>query len=509
MPRPSIAQLKWFALFFGAFFVVSSTLQYFFVSYESRQTTRAELVRDAASISRSAEYKGSIDPKHYFKAFLDAEDYIVVLSDGSILDIDLGLRRPLRSVLPTVRCPLLTEAAYSGPITIDYKTDTIRRETWLIKAKKLADGTAIAGFSALDEIASAGDKLTANLDLVGNTVDEAARVNPSKLDNGLNFAVINNAGELVDAFGRLPLKTDALLVGQMSSGEHEIKSDDGKTFLAVYLPLHDADARPVGTIIQLRDITLQNLALRQEVIFNSAVAAVSFVAFLLLAAFYSARNEGEKRRIRQAFQSYFSPQIVEAILREPDQLKGQRREVTILFSDIRSFTTLTASLPPQKLTRLLQEYFDAMTDEVIAEDGIVDKYIGDAIMAFWGAPIEQHDQADRAVRAATNMIKRLKQLQQKWEAEGEPVLDIGIGINLGIATVGNLGATSRYDYTLVGDAVNVASRMEQLNKEHQSHIIISDSTKAQLTIPVQTKDLGNVVVRGALVPIRIYEVEVN
>jgi hypothetical protein len=137
---------------------VSSALQYLFVSYESGRTTRTELERDAANISRAAEYNGGIDPEHYFKAYLDAEDYIVVLSDGSILDIALSPRRPLRSVLPSVRCPILTEAAFSGSVKKDYKTDTIRRETWIIRAKKLADGIAIAGFSALDEIASPEDK---------------------------------------------------------------------------------------------------------------------------------------------------------------------------------------------------------------------------------------------------------------------------------------------------------------------------------------------------------------
>jgi adenylate cyclase len=151
-----------------------------------------------------------------------------------------------------------------------------------------------------------------------------------------------------------------------------------------------------------------------------------------------------------------------------------------------------------------------MTDEVHATEGIVDKYVGDALMAFWGAPIDQPDQANRAVRSAINMVSRLKQLQEKWRSEGitDP-LDAGIGINLGIATVGNLGSTRRFDYTLVGDAVNAASRIEQLNKEYRSHIIISETTKAQLTISVPAKDLGDVQVRGRMQPIRVFEVEVD
>jgi len=274
------------------------------------------------------------------------------------------------------------------------------------------------------------------------------------------------------------------------------------------------NGRPAGTIIGFTDVTLQKAALYEQTVFDAVVAAASLLVFLVLLAAYSARQEREKRDIREAFQHYFSPQIMDAILREPARLKlgGQRREVTILFSDIRSFTSLTEKLPPQQLTGLLREYFDAMTDEVFATEGIVDKYVGDAIMAFWGAPIEQADQADRAVKTAIAMVRRLRQLQKKWEADGlqlPGVFEAGIGVNLGVATVGNLGSSRRFDYTLIGDAVNAASRIEQLNKEYKSHIIISDTTKAQLTIALATKDLGEVQVRGKERPIRVYEVEVD
>jgi adenylate cyclase len=224
---------------------------------------------------------------------------------------------------------------------------------------------------------------------------------------------------------------------------------------------------------------------------------------------YWRRTGAERRNIRQAFQKYFSPQIMEAILKEPEKLGlgGQRREVTILFADIRSFTALSEKLPPQTLTKMLQDFFTEMTDEVVANDGIVDKYIGDAIMAFWGAPIDQHDQADRAVRTAMNMIGRLKKLQERWAREGHPIFDVGIGINLGIATIGNFGSAKRFDYTLIGDAVNAAARLEGLNKRFNTHIIISDSTRRQLTIPVSVRDLGEVEVAGREEPIRVYQVE--
>ena len=224
---------------------------------------------------------------------------------------------------------------------------------------------------------------------------------------------------------------------------------------------------------------------------------------------YRNEHEVEKRLIKKAFQSYFSPQIMEAILKEPDNLRlgGHRAEVTVLFSDIRAFTALSESLAPEQLTHLLQEYFTEMTEEIIATDGIVDKFIGDAIMAFWGAPIPQPDQADRAVRTARNMIKRLQVLKQKWASEGYPSIDIGIGINFGIATVGNMGSAKRFDYTVIGDAVNAASRLEGLNKQFSSNIIISESTRSRLSEPVGViDDLGNVEVRGKAEPMRIFRV---
>jgi GGDEF domain-containing protein len=147
--------------------------------------------------------------------------------------------------------------------------------------------------------------------------------------------------------------------------------------------------------------------------FNIAIAVISIVVFLLITSIYNSRNEKQKREIREAFQNYFSPQILQAILKEPSKLKvgGQRREVTVLFSDIRSFTTIAEHLPPAALSTFLQEYFNEMTEAVFATDGILDKYIGDAVMAFWGAPIEQPDQADRAVTTAIDMMNRLGRLQ--------------------------------------------------------------------------------------------------
>jgi len=510
MPRPSLSQLSWFALLFVGFFSLSAVGQYLFVDRSTRAVLRADFAAGAAEIERAMDLKSAVDPAHYFKTHIDALDYVVVLGDGAILDIDMIPHRPMRELVGPVHCPILSDAAFEAPQTVTYRTDAIAPETWTIRAKRLKDGVALVGISALDEVRDTERKLAETLALLGEAIDDVPNIDFNRADITVHWAILDATGGLISANGRLPLKADAMSLGERLGRERDI-AGGSRSWLASYLPVHNAQGRAVGAAIQLRDVTLERTALHRQLWFDGAVALASFALFLALATLAASRHEREKRAIREAFQNYFSPQIMQAILRDPERLKlgGQRREVTILFSDIRSFTSLTETLNPQQLTHLLQEYFEAMTEAVFAEDGIVDKYIGDAIMAFWGAPIEQPDQADRAVRAALDMITRLKALQQKWQAEGLPVLDIGIGINLGIATVGNFGSSKRYDYTLVGDAVNAASRIESLNKEYASRILISDSTKNQLTVPVPTRDLGPVQIRGKEQTIRLYQVETD
>ena len=238
---------------------------------------------------------------------------------------------------------------------------------------------------------------------------------------------------------------------------------------------------------------------------NEVTILATFVGYGLF-KWYAA--EMEKRRLRRTIQGYFSPAVLEMIMKDTSVLSlgGETKEVTVLFSDIRSFTTITESTPPETLTRLLHEYFSEMTEEIMATDGVLDKFIGDAIMAFWGAPIEQPDHADRALAAALGMMNRLAKLQKKWADEGLPFVDIGIGVHTGMVTVGNMGSDKRFDYTVIGDTVNTASRLEGLNKEHKTHIIISEATRAKLKGQVEAKAIGDVLVKGKTVPVKIYSI---
>jgi adenylate cyclase len=219
-------------------------------------------------------------------------------------------------------------------------------------------------------------------------------------------------------------------------------------------------------------------------------------------------EERRARDIRKMFSSYVSKRIVDELIRDPSKAKlgGDRKEITVLFSDIRGFTSFSEKHQPEEVVSQLNEYLGAMTDIVFAHEGTLDKFVGDAIMALWGAPVGQPDHAQAACRCAIDMIEKLKELQSKWAAEGKYVLDIGIGINTGDMVVGNMGAPGKkMDYTVIGDNVNLGARLESLTRTYNSHIIISEYTYAKVEDVVEAKELGTVTVKGKQLPVVVYD----
>jgi len=220
-------------------------------------------------------------------------------------------------------------------------------------------------------------------------------------------------------------------------------------------------------------------------------------------------EEKEKMFIKSRFSKYVSSAVVDELLKNPKSLElgGEDRFITVLFSDVRSFTTISEQLgEPQKLVALLNEYLSAMTDLIFRYNGTLDKYVGDEIMAFWGAPVPQEDHALLACKSALAQIKYLYNvLHKKWEEEGKPKLRIGIGINTGIMTVGNMGSESRMDYTLMGDNVNLGARLEGTNKVYGTSIIISEFTYNEVKDKVITRELDIIRVKGKKKPVKIYE----
>jgi adenylate cyclase len=216
------------------------------------------------------------------------------------------------------------------------------------------------------------------------------------------------------------------------------------------------------------------------------------------AAYLSVVEEAEKRRVRAAFRHYVNPEIADLLAREPARLRlgGERRLISVLFSDIRGFTGIAEHLPPETLGEMLSQYLEAMTDVVFAHGGLLDKYIGDAVMAFWGAPVPADDHAARCCRAALDMLTALEQLNRRWSEAGLPRLGIRIGISSGNAIVGNFGSSLRFSYTAVGDTVNLASRLERLNKEFGTVVLISDDTRAAIGDEFVCREVGHTTVRG-------------
>jgi len=188
--------------------------------------------------------------------------------------------------------------------------------------------------------------------------------------------------------------------------------------------------------------------------------------YIPLVVLYYLTEEKSRKWITSVFGKYVSTIVIDNLLQNPDRIKlgGEKLNITISFSDIRDFTPISEKLDPEDLVHLLNDYLTEMTEIIRNDQGLVDKYMGDAIMAFWGAPLDQPNHPEMACTSSLEMINKLKELQTKWKEEGTPVFDIGIGLNSGDAIVGNMGSSQRFDYTAIGDNVNLASRMEGLNK---------------------------------------------
>ena len=216
----------------------------------------------------------------------------------------------------------------------------------------------------------------------------------------------------------------------------------------------------------------------------------------------------EKAQLKAEFSTVLAPTVVDQLLSNPAMagLGGAERELTVMFSDIRGFTTMSEKLSPEGLTQFLNEYLTPMTEILIKHEGTLDKYMGDAIMAFWGAPIEQKDHAARACITAVEMLEELEVLKARWRREGKPEIDIGIGLNSGLMRVGFMGSARMRNYTLLGDNVNLGSRLEGTNKNYGTRIIVSEVTFEQARSVVHGRLLDAVRVKGKTEPINIYEV---
>lgn len=256
--------------------------------------------------------------------------------------------------------------------------------------------------------------------------------------------------------------------------------------------------------------------------------AVVYPLFTILIVFVAVTvlrfmtEEKQAKEVRAMFSSYVNPRIVEELIKDPAKarLGGQRKELTMLFSDIKGFTTFCEEHPPERVVPLLNEYLTAMTEVVFHWNGTLDKFVGDAVVAFWGAPIDQPNHVELALKCALHMRRRLEELQEGWKTRGLPMLDNGIGLNTGEALVGNIGAEGKkMDYTMIGDHVNLAARAEGLTRKFGVAIVITEYTAEKLKGlldatrvrdelgsmgRVELRRLATVKVKGKVKPVGIY-----
>lgn len=273
------------------------------------------------------------------------------------------------------------------------------------------------------------------------------------------------------------------------------------------------ESRWVSTAVSIF-LAIAVVAVGWAMLFNGWVIPVAtpVLAIAVTVALVTTVDYLEERRrsvqLRRTFGRYVSPQILEYLLENPDkvELGGARRDMTVLFSDIRGFTTISEASEPEEVVEMLNEYLTLMVEILLEHEGTLDKFIGDAVMGFWNAPTDVEDHATKAVLCAIEMINATTRLRERWEREGKAAIRIGIGIHSGEAVVGNIGSERVFGYTVIGDTVNLASRLEGKNKDYGTEIIVSESTLERLSGNFDVTYLDEVRVKGKEKAVRIFQV---
>lgn len=377
------------------------------------------------------------------------------------------------------------------------------------------------------------------------TFDEGYLANSSE-KLGVQLGIERPSGGLAFATPSFPLA----VVSEGTPGGEPVSVNGRAWALARFEPKVFRNEKDRFTVVAALDVTeisnvvRKNLALTAAVLVAAALAAVAFGARLArimsraltrindalkrleqaeyvhvngvrtgdeiedLASGFNTMVDGlrERDKLRTTFGKYMTPAVMDHLMKGEVELGGESLTVTILFTDIRGFTTISESMSAHELVRLLNEYFTEMVTIVMEEGGVVDKYIGDAIMAVFGAPVPSPDDAQRAVRAAVRMRAALRKLNERLAREGKTPLQTGIGLHTGEVVAGNIGSEARMEYTVIGDAVNLASRLEGATKEMGVHILISEDTKALLDDTFETRALSSIKVKGRNAPVMTFEV---
>ena len=267
-------------------------------------------------------------------------------------------------------------------------------------------------------------------------------------------------------------------------------------------------AMSLTTLVMLTSIILLNLALWRFhyidlPLVSALLLSLTLSIYFITSGFFA--ESQRRKRVKAIFDQYVPPAHIDRLLSEPKalSLEGEKKELTVLFSDIRSFTTISEAMAAHELKRWLNQFFSPITRVIFQHDGTIDKYVGDMVMAFWGAPLDDKAHANKSIKAAFEMLGVLHSLNQTFKANNQPQANIGIGINTGEMNVGDMGSDYRRSYTVIGDAVNLGSRLEGLTKYYGLSILVSEFTHAQAS-DYEFLLIDKVKVKGKLKPVTIY-----
>ncbi len=340
-------------------------------------------------------------------------------------------------------------------------------------------------------------------DVTVTPVDErqlGATVNALALDNLLSGEVVRRSGRGTDAVIALLF---ALLSALAVVGVSLLAPSSFKGFLLTAL----ASALLVGVYLWLCVYLMGGQRLWLALFVPTGGAVVSMIGALLLSATLERKD---RRFVQEALGRYTSRELVNELVAHPEKLSlewGERRRMSVYFSDIAGFTNISEAIEPEQLVALLNDYLTQMTEIVLGSRGVVDKYIGDAVMAFWGAPLDAKDHARRAVLAALEMRARCDEMRPVWKERFGHEVFARAGINTGDAIAGNMGSAHKYNYTVMGDMVNLASRLEGANKAYGTYLMISESTMVEIGDDVvEARELDSLAVKGKNEPVRVFEV---
>ncbi len=452
-----------------------------------RMLSNTNLSSDADGVYRRVGFfnifDGRVVPSQALAAYLTGNpgEHEIGIRPG-LLTVD-GLRIPIDSdgrAILRFRGPTLTHAAKSAAAVIQSEVQLRSGEKPNIDPSVFRDKYVFFGYSVPDA-----------LDLRPTPVAgvyPGVEIHATMLDNMLSGDFLREAPFWATLGLLLILCAGAGIAASSVSG-----AGRSVVIYVAFLPVAPA----LGLAAYALGYWLQIIALEAGV-------AVTLVSSSL--ASYATEGR-QKRYIKSAFKQYLSPIYIEELIAHPERLKlgGERRELSIFFSDLQGFTGLSENLSPEELTSLLNEFLSAMTDIIQEEGGTIDKYEGDAIIAFWNAPLAQEDHAVRAIRAGLRCQTRLAEMRPAMRERVKKDLFMRVGLNSGPAVVGNMGSRTRFDYTMLGDAVNLASRLEGINKQFRTYIMVSAATLERSGGAFPARELSRVAVVGRKEPVTVYE----